>query len=50
MPGIGHLELMPEPDEPSLLTTVDSDAPGYPAKPMGFPTRRLGRCDGPPAR
>jgi serine protease AprX len=35
MQRIEHLELMPEPDEPSLLTTVDSDAPGYPGKAYG---------------
>jgi len=36
MQGIEHLELMPEPDEPSLLTTVDSDAPGYPGQAYGI--------------
>ena len=35
MQGIEHLDLMPEPDEPSLLTTVDSDAPGYPGEAYG---------------
>ena len=35
MKGIRHLELMPEPEEPSLLTAVDLDAPGYPGDAYG---------------
>ena len=31
-----NLELMPEPDEPSLLTTVDSEAPGYAGEEYGL--------------
>lgn len=29
MRDIKHLELMPEPEDPSMLTAVDGDAPGY---------------------
>ena len=29
MRGISHLELMPEPEDSSLLTAVDRDSPGY---------------------
>tara|TARA_Y100001960_G_scaffold326765_1_gene411743 strand:+ start:1955 stop:3190 length:1236 start_codon:yes stop_codon:yes gene_type:complete len=36
MRGIQHLELMPEPEDPSLLTAVDSDAPGYPGEAYGI--------------
>ena len=36
MRGISHLELMPEPEDPSLLTAVDTDAPGYPGKAYGL--------------
>ncbi len=36
MPSIEHLELMPEPDEPRLLTTVDPSAPGYPGEAYGL--------------
>ncbi|MED5273587.1 MAG: S8 family serine peptidase [Candidatus Thermoplasmatota archaeon] len=36
MPAIEHLELMPEPEEPRLLTTVDPDAPGYPGDAYGL--------------
>ena len=35
MNGISHLELMPEPDDPNLMTAVDADAPGYPGKEYG---------------
>ena len=36
MRGISRLELMPEPDDPNLLTAVDSDAPGYPGESYGI--------------
>ena len=36
MRGISRLELMPEPEDPSLLTAVDSDAPGYPGEAYGI--------------
>ena len=36
MRDFSHLELMPEPEDPSLLTAVDSDAPGYPGKAYGI--------------
>ncbi|MBR79400.1 MAG: hypothetical protein CMA88_01250 [Euryarchaeota archaeon] len=36
MKGIQHLELMPEPEDPSLLTAVDSEAPGYPGDAYGL--------------
>ena len=36
MRGTSRLELMPEPDEPSLLTAVDSNAPGYPGESYGI--------------
>ena len=36
MRGIKHLELMPEPEDPSMLTAVDGDAPGYPGKAYGI--------------
>ena len=36
MRGIKHLELMPEPEDPSMLTAVDSDAPGYPGEAYGI--------------
>ena len=36
MNGINHLELMPEPEEPNLLTAVDVDAPGYPGEAYGI--------------
>jgi len=39
MRGIQHLELMPEPEDPSLLTAVDSDAPGYPGEVYGVSDR-----------
>tara|TARA_B100000959_G_scaffold285961_1_gene362623 strand:- start:15499 stop:16743 length:1245 start_codon:yes stop_codon:yes gene_type:complete len=35
MKGMQHLELMPEPEDPNLLTAVDSDAPGYPGEAYG---------------
>ena len=35
MRGIQHLELMPEPEDSSLLTAVDADAPGYPGEAYG---------------
>ena len=36
MKGIQHLELMPEPDDPRILTAVDVDAPGYPGEAYGI--------------
>ena len=36
MRGISRLELMPEPGDPSLLTAVDSEAPGYPGEAYGI--------------
>ncbi len=36
MRGLSRLELMPEPEDPSLLTAVDSDAPGYPGDAYGI--------------
>jgi subtilisin family serine protease len=31
-----NLELLPEPEEPRMLTTIDSDAPGYPGEAYGI--------------
>jgi subtilisin family serine protease len=31
-----NLELLPEPEEPRMLTTIDSDAPGYPGDAYGI--------------
>jgi len=36
MRGIPHIELMPEPEDSSLLTAVDRDAPGYPGESYGL--------------
>ena len=36
MPVIDRLELMPEPEDPRLLTTVDPRAPGYPGSAYGI--------------
>ena len=36
MRDMRHLELMPEPEDPSLLTAVDIEAPGYPGKAYGI--------------
>ena len=36
MPIIDRLELMPEPEDPRLLTTVDPRAPGYPGSAYGI--------------
>ncbi len=36
MRGISRLELMPEPEDPSLLTAIDRDAPGYPGEAYGI--------------
>ncbi|MCH1591950.1 MAG: S8 family serine peptidase [Candidatus Thalassarchaeaceae archaeon] len=36
MPAMDRLELMPEPDDPRLLTTVDPHAPGYPGSAYGL--------------
>ena len=36
---MGHrddLELLPEPEEPRMLTTIDPDAPGYPGEAYGI--------------
>ena len=30
MAALDSLELLPEPDDPRMMTTVDKDAPGYP--------------------
>lgn len=35
MPAMDRLELMPEPEDPRLLTTVDPHAPGYPGSAYG---------------
>ena len=35
MRGVSRFELMPEPEDPSLLTAVDIDAPGYPGEAYG---------------
>ena len=36
MPALDRLELMPEPEDPRLLTTVDPRAPGYPGSAYGL--------------
>lgn len=36
MPALDKLELMPEPDDPRMMTTVDRDAPGYPGDAYGL--------------
>ncbi|DAC42625.1 MAG TPA: S8 family serine peptidase [Candidatus Thalassarchaeaceae archaeon] len=36
MPVIDRLELMPEPEDPRILTTVDPRAPGYPGSAYGI--------------
>ena len=36
MPALDRLELMPEPEDPRLLTTVDPRAPGYPGSAYGM--------------
>ena len=36
MPAMERLELMPEPEDPRLLTTVDPHAPGYPGSVYGI--------------
>ena len=36
MRRFSRIELMPEPDDPNLLTAVDSDAPGYPGESYGI--------------
>ena len=36
MRGISRLELMPEPEDPSLLTAIDRDAPGYSGEAYGI--------------
>ncbi len=36
MRGISRLELMPEPEDPSILTAIDRDAPGYPGEAYGI--------------
>ncbi|MAU85141.1 MAG: hypothetical protein CMA21_00845 [Euryarchaeota archaeon] len=36
MPALDRLELMPEPEDPRLLTTVDPRAPGYPGSVYGM--------------
>jgi len=35
MQPMDNLELLPEPEEPRLLTTIDRDAPGYPGEAYG---------------
>ena len=30
-----NLELLPEPEEPRMMTTIDPDAPGYPGEAYG---------------
>ena len=36
MGHMDNLELLPEPEEPRMLTTIDSDAPGYPGEAYGI--------------
>ena len=36
MPALDKLELMPEPDDHRMMTTVDRDAPGYPGDAYGL--------------
>ena len=43
-----NLELLPEPEEPRMLTTIDSDAPGYPGEAYGITVRKPRNSDGPP--
>ena len=48
---MGHrdnLELLPEPEEPRMLTTIDSDAPGYPGEAYASRTKRRGSYVGRP--
>ena len=47
MRGTSRLELMPEPDEPSLLTAVDSNAPGYPGESYGISDEEARRLRAP---
>ena len=47
MRGTSRLELMPEPDEPSLLTAVDSNAPGYPGESYGISDEEARRLRSP---
>ena len=36
MAALDSLELLPEPDDPRMMTTVDKDAPGYPGSAYGL--------------
>jgi len=36
MGHMDNLELLPEPEEPRMMTTIDSDAPGYPGDAYGI--------------
>lgn len=36
MAALDRLELLPEPDDPRIMTTVDKDAPGYPGSAYGL--------------
>ncbi len=47
MRGISRLELMPEPEDPSLLTAVDRDAPGYSGESYGISDEEARRLRGP---
>ena len=35
MGAMDNLELLPEPEEPRMMTTIDPDAPGYPGEAYG---------------
>ena len=36
MGTMDNLELLPEPEEPRMMTTIDPDAPGYPGEAYGI--------------
>ena len=50
MRGISRLELMPEPEDPSLLTAVDRDAPGYSGESYGISDEEARRLRGEEAK
>ena len=36
IPGLEGVEFLPEPEDPRMLSTIDPDAPGYPAEAYGL--------------
>jgi subtilisin family serine protease len=38
IPGLQGVELLPEPEDPRMLSTIDPGAPGYPAEAYGMPS------------